>query len=207
MADKPEKKPEAAAPAAGDKDKKDGAAKAKGGGLLTKTPVLMGAAMVIEAVVLFGGFKFLGGGAPKTAAADTADDHAEAGHGGDAHGAAPAGKDAKKDKKNAEVQILELRATNTISGRKLLFDVCIVVRCKGEHEELVKQKIGENKALITDRVRTIMAQSDPEKLGGGTEPGLETFRRQVKYQLDDIIGPGIVEEVLVPRCIPFRADL
>jgi flagellar basal body-associated protein FliL len=60
--------------------------------------------------------------------------------------------------------------------------------------------------LIQDRVRTIMAQSDPEKLGGGSEPGLETLRRQVKYQLDEIIGEGMIEEVLVPRCIPFRTD-
>ena len=60
--------------------------------------------------------------------------------------------------------------------------------------------------MITDRVRTIIAQSDPEKLGGGSEPGLETLRRQVKYQLDEIVGEGVVEEVLVPRCIPFRTD-
>ena len=204
MADKPDKKPEAAAPAAAAADKKDGAAKAKGGGLLTKTPVLMGAAMVIEAVVLFGGFKFLGGGGPKNAAAETIDTGTKSTDGKPAE----PGKDGKgKDKKTAEVQILELRATNRVSGRTLLFDVNIVVRVKAEHEEQVKAKIGENKGLITDRVRTIMAQSDPEKLGGGTEPGLETFRRQVKYQLDDILGPGIVDEVLVPRCIPFRADL
>jgi len=57
-----------------------------------------------------------------------------------------------------------------------------------------------------NRIRTIIAQSDTEKLGGGSEPGLETLRRQVKYQLDEIIGEGMVEEVLVPRCIPFRAE-
>ena len=47
---------------------------------------------------------------------------------------------------------------------------------------------------------------DPEKLGGGSEPGLETLRRQVKSQLEIIIGDGMIDEVLVPRCIPFRAD-
>jgi len=60
--------------------------------------------------------------------------------------------------------------------------------------------------LIQDRIRTIIAQSDPEKLSGGLEPGLETLRRQVKYQLDEIIGPEMIDEVLVPRCIPFRTD-
>src|ERR1700761_7152987 len=72
MSEKAEKKPEAAAaPAAKEHAEKpeDGAKKAAGGGLLAKTPVLLGIVMVIEAVVLFAGFKFLGGG-PKNAAAD-----------------------------------------------------------------------------------------------------------------------------------------
>ena len=70
---------------------------------------------------------------------------------------------------------------------------------------MVKQTIEDRGALIRDRIRTIIAQSDPEKLVGGAEPGLETFRRQVKYQLDEIIGDGMIEEVLVPKCI-FRAE-
>jgi hypothetical protein len=43
-------------------------------------------------------------------------------------------------------------------------------------------------------------------LGGAKEPGLETLRRQVKHQLDDIVGDGMIEEVIVPSCIGFRAD-
>ncbi len=60
MADKAEKKSDAAAPSAGDKG--DGKGHVKGGGLMTKTPVLLGAVMLLEAVVLFAGFKFIGGG-------------------------------------------------------------------------------------------------------------------------------------------------
>jgi flagellar basal body-associated protein FliL len=66
--------------------------------------------------------------------------------------------------------------------------------------------IADRGALIQDRIRTIIAQSDPDKLGGGSEPGLETLRRQVKFQLDDVLGSGLIQEVLVPKCIPFRAD-
>jgi flagellar basal body-associated protein FliL len=77
---------------------------------------------------------------------------------------------------------------------------------KGAQKEKVEATIKEREGLIKDRIRTIIAQSDPEKLGGGSEPGLETLRRQVKYQLDEIIGEGIIDEVLVPRCIPFRTD-
>ena len=195
MADKPaDKKPDDKGHAAG--DQKDAG---KGGGLLAKTPVLMGIVMLLEAGVLFAGFKFLGGG-PKAAGAAEAG-AVDGGKDGD-------GKDGgKKDKKRTvELQVIEFRAINKVSGRTLLFDVSIYATIKGDHEEAVKKTFAERKALITDRVRTIIAQSDPEKLGGGAEPGLETLRRQVKYQLDEIIGEGMVDEVLVPRCIPFRAD-
>jgi len=188
MAEKAEKKPDAAGGHAAGEDKKEG----KGGGLLTKTPVLLGAAMFLEAIVLFAGFKFLGG-SPKPASAEiTADKDG-------------AGKTPEK-KKTVEVQVLDFRAPNKVSGRTLLFDVSIRVIVKGEDEDKVKAKITDSAGLITDRVRTIIGQMDPEKLGGGSEPGLETLKRQVKYQLDQIIGDGMIEEVLVGRCIPFRAE-
>jgi flagellar basal body-associated protein FliL len=191
MAEKAEKKPEAGGGHAPAGDHKEGEAK-KGGGLLTKTPILLGVAMFLEAIVLFAGFKFLGG-APKPAAADVAETKEGA-------------PKAPEKKKTVEVQVLDFRAPNKVSGRTLLFDVSISVIVKGDDEEKVKGKITDSSALIKDRVRTIIAQMDPEKLGGGSEPGLETLKRQVKYQLDEILGEGMIDEVLVGRCIPFRAE-
>ena len=215
MAEKAEKKPDAAAPAAAG-DKKD--AKASGGGgmaaLLSKTPVLMGGVMLIEAVVLFAGFKFLGGGAKPADAAnvahlETEESHGEAsaegghGEGGHGDGAKPAPVDKKK---SIEINVLDFKAPNKQSGRTFLYDVSIYLVTKNEFADQVKQTIKDRDALIKDRIRTIIAQSDPEKLGGGSEPGLETLRRQVKYQLDEIVGEQMISEVLIPRCIPFRTD-
>lgn len=206
MSDKPDKKPDAPA-AEGHDEKKPAKA---GGALLSKTPVLMGAVMLIEAVVLIGGFKFLAGG-PK---------HADAGAVEGEHGAAPTegghddghggggGEKSKDKKKVVELPLLEFRATNKMSGKTLIFDVKMSVNVRAEHEEAVKKSIADRKGLISDRVRTIIAQSDPDKLNGSTEPGLETLRRQVRYQLDQILDrEGMVEEVLVPGWLPFRADL
>ena len=212
MADKTDKKAEAAPPAADKKDPKGsgGAPGAPGhggagaGGLLAKTPVLLGGVMLLEAAVLFAGFKFLGGGPAPAAGAALAHDAA---HGGDESPGGAGKSPAASDKKSfVEIEVLSFRAPNKQSGRTFLYDVSIYVVAKADKEELVKKTFESRKALITDRVRTIIAQSDPEKLGGGTEPGLETLRRQVKYQLDEIVGEGVIEEVLVPRCIPFRTD-
>ena len=221
MSDKPKEKKAEATPAEGDAH---GAKKGGGmGALLKKLPVLLGGVMVIEAGVLFGAFKMFGGGAKPAegaelhakadghgtgddddddAAAPVADAHAAGGH-GDAKG--PVAPIIKPKGKYA-LTVIEFKATNKVSGRMFLFDVSIEAQVLGANLEKVKAKLEQRKALISDRVRTIIAQSDPEKLNGQAEPGLETLKRQVKFQLEDVVGPGLIDEVLVPRCIPFRAD-
>ena len=228
MAEKAEKKPDAAAgaPAAGGgaagaapaaaKDA-HGAAKAAGGGggaggiagLLGKTPVMLGGVMILEAVVLFAGFKFLGGGPKPVGASVITEDAAAGGQGEvakDEHGNPIPGASHAAKGKTAEVQVLDFKAQNKQTGRMILYDLSVFAVVKSESEQQVKDTIAARKALITDRVRTIIAQNDPEKLGGGSEPGLETLRRQVKHQLDEIVGDGLIDEVLIPRCIPFRTD-
>lgn len=237
MAEKAEKKEPAAerGPAEkggpGGKEGSEKAAKGGGGGgggaggVLAKTPVVLGIVMVLEAIVLFAGFKFLGGGAKSAAGAEVApavDGHGDAaadGHGdakpeghADEHGGGGGGHEGVKvagksdKKKRIEVQVVDFRAPNKQSGRTFLYDVSIYILIRADAEEKTKEILSDRSALIKDRVRTIIAQSDPEKLGGGSEPGLETLRRQVKYQLDEILGDGVIDEVLVPRCIPFPVN-
>ena len=192
MSDKPKKEPEA--------DKKDHGKEAAAGkgGLMAKTPVILGAVMLIEAVVLFAGFKLLGAGSGHTAA------------GAELATTQPAGGDkagSPDDKKaTVELPVVDFRAPNKLSGRTFLYDVSIYVSTSTLTQDKVKDAISAHDALIKDRIRTIIAECDPEKLGGGSEPGLETLRRQVKYQLDEILGDGMIDEVLVPRCTPFRTD-
>lgn len=204
MSDKP-KKEEPKGDDHGEKKKKGGIK-----ALLTKLPVLLGGVMVIEAIVIFGVMKMMGGKPEPVAGADGAELHADDAHGGghdDGHGGK--GKDGEKKvdpNSKSELMVIEMRAPNKLSGRTFLYDVAIFVSVKQLNEEKVKTILEQRKALISDRVRTIIAQSEPSKLDGAKEPGLETLRRQVKYQLDEIVGAGLIEEVLVPRCIPYRAD-
>ncbi|HWB52767.1 MAG TPA: hypothetical protein VG722_01180 [Tepidisphaeraceae bacterium] len=196
MAEEAKKKAEAPPPA----EKKE-APKPAGGGLMSKTPVLLGAAMVVEAVVLFAGFKFLGAGPKESQAVELAASAQSGEKGGEAD------KGAATDQNSpVELPVVDFRAPNKQSGRTYLYDVSIYVVAKQKNADLVKTLIANHLEMIEDRIRTIIAQSDPDKLGGGSEPGLETLRRQIKYQLDQIIGDGLVDEVLIPRCIPYRTD-
>lgn len=176
------------------------------GGMLTTMPVLLAIVMVVEAVVLLGAFMVLKGGPDSASGAElVAPAHGEAGAesgGGHGDGHATAGDNNRR----MEIAVVDFRAPNKLSGRTFLYDVSIFVSVKSEHEAAVTQALKDREAMIRDRIRTIIAQMDPDRLNGANEPGLETLRRQVKYQLDEMIGEGLIEEVLVPRCIPFRTD-
>jgi hypothetical protein len=205
MSDKPQKKETAPAASAAAGDEAKTPAK---GGFLTKMPVLLSGVMVLEAVLLIAGFKMFGGSPKAAAGAELTKDDGHGGEGG-GHGEHGEGGGGAVDMKTpAEISVVDgFRSPNKVSGHTYFYDVSIVVRTKpGDVADKVKKAIDSHGSLIKDRLRTIIAQSDPEKLGGGSEPGLETFRRQVKFQLDEIVGEGLIDEVLVPRCIPFRTD-
>lgn len=168
--------------------------------LLTKLPVLISGVMVVEAVLLLGAFQMLSGG-PGSAEGALVEE--------EAHGPAEEGEATDFSHFGAdyaEVAVDSFRAPNRLNGRTYLYDVDISVRVKADVKEKVEAKLANSTALVRDRMNRIVAQIDPQKLNGAVEPGLETLRRQVKYQLDLIVGEGLIEEVLVPRCIPYRTD-
>jgi flagellar basal body-associated protein FliL len=197
MSEKAESKAPAAA--AGDKGHGKEEKPAAKAGLMSKTPVILGGVMLIEAVILIGGFKFIGG-TPRSAAAVEIAPESSGKDAGDGKGP------AVSPTAPVELQLVDFRAPNHQNGRTFIYDVSMFITCKAAVGDKVKDLISTRDALIKDRVRTIIAEMDPDKLGGGSEPGLETLRRQVKYQLDQIIGDGLIDEVLVPRCIAFRTD-
>lgn len=185
----------------------EGSSKKKGGivGLLMKTPVLVGGAMVLEAAALFIGFKMLGGGPDDSAAAL----QAELEHGAvqyDSHGdPIPASASHGDLAGETMLSIAEVRAHNTKSGRDYIFDVTFYAMVDKVGAEATQSQIKEFQPLIQDRARTIIADLDPAKLSG-SEPGLETLRRKMQHELDQILGEHAVKSVVVPRCVPFRID-
>ncbi|MFN4242040.1 MAG: flagellar basal body-associated FliL family protein [Tepidisphaerales bacterium] len=178
-------------------DAAEGEGKEKKAPLWTKTPVLIAGVMVIEAAALFAVFKLLGAGSAKATSAEVTLATGDAEHGSPAQ-QAPA---------MSEIPMLSERFPNVASGRRFLYDVAIVALVRNDNKAAVEELFKTRESMIKDRVRTIIAQSDPSKLGGGDEPGLETLRRQIKHQLTEIAGrEGLIEEILIPRCIPFRVD-
>ena len=105
--------------------------------------------------------------------------------------------------RDAEVKILEAKLPNNLRGRLFLYDLQVVAKVDEKNKVKVTELFAERDAEIRDRIRTIIASSDPKSL---EEPGLETLRRQIGYQLEQDLGKDLIKELLIPKCTPFRAE-
>jgi flagellar basal body-associated protein FliL len=63
----------------------------------------------------------------------------------------------------------------------------------------------ERKASIEDRITTVIRSADPAHLA---EPGLETLKRQFKFELDKITeDETLIRQVLIPKLLQTRSAL
>jgi len=102
--------------------------------------------------------------------------------------------------RDVEVKLLAERMPNSLSGQQYLYDLQVVVKVSDKNKTKVTELFTERDAEIRDQVRTIIASSDPNSL---VEPGLETLRRKISYQLEQVVGKDLLKEVLIPKCIPI----
>jgi flagellar basal body-associated protein FliL len=110
---------------------------------------------------------------------------------------------AEKIEKDAEVKLIDAKLPNTQSGRLYLYDLAVVAKVDEKDKDKVAALLTERESEIRDQVRTIIASSDPKSLA---EPGLETLRRQISYQLEQDMGKDLLKEILIPKCTPIRAE-
>lgn len=105
--------------------------------------------------------------------------------------------------KDVEVPIIEAKLPNAQRGKLYLYDLQVVAKVSEKNKVSVTELLNERASEIKDRIRTIVASSDPNSL---SEPGLETLRRQINYQLEQDLGRDMIKELLIPKCTPFRAE-
>ena len=109
----------------------------------------------------------------------------------------PATAPAVKIEKDVEVKLVDARFPNIEAGRLWIYDFQVVVKVAEMNKEKVTSLFAEKEFEIRDQMRTIIASALPEALA---EPGKETIRRQVMYQLEQDIGKDLIKEVLIPKC-------
>jgi hypothetical protein len=111
-------------------------------------------------------------------------------------------------KKIVETALATGKFPNMKTGRNILYDMEIFITSRKGDEAHVKQVMDSSKAQIGMEVATIIRKAEPEWFG---EPTLATLRRQIKAAMDERFGKDveekpIVQEVVITKCTPYRAD-
>lgn len=161
----------------------------KKGGLPMKTIMVVGVALVIEAVAICGAFMFAG-----KPAAVKANDLAH--------------DEAAKGEEPVEKQIIEEKFQNNRSGKTYLYDTDIWIVIKAKDEAKVDEMLEKMSAQIAADTATIFRRAEPAQL---LEPTLATLQRQIKAALDERIGmdpegKSMVQQVLMKKYTQYRAD-
>lgn len=128
----------------------------------------------------------------------------------DARGEGPTAEQQEDENELVELEVVREKFPNLRTGRQILYDmeIFITVRKGDNKEDRVKERLESRRAQIVMEVSTIIRRAEPEYFN---EPTLATLRRQVKSVLDERLGEteegeSVVQEVLITRCTPFRAD-
>lgn len=159
----------------------------KGGKML---PIIVAAIMVVEAVVVFGAVKMLGGG---PAGADASEVE---------------GGDLSSEESPTEIELVKGSFQNMQTGRVWEWRVEIYIRVRQKNLEEVTRIQERDAATIKEGVAMIFRRAHDRHL---REPGLETITRQISAYLTEIFGvdpEGIprFERVIIPECKGFPAD-
>ena len=103
-----------------------------------------------------------------------------------------------------EVLLARLRPSNMRTGKLFLWDMEVYGVVEQSQLDRIEALLENREATIHDRLAKLVRSADPRQL---EEPGLEALRRQIKHEMEQIVGQeGIFTEVLIPKCTPFRAD-
>lgn len=154
-----------------------------------KTAAILTVALVLEAVAISAAFMFAGG--PATV-------HAE----GAPH------DEAALAEQPVELLVAADKYQNTRTGRPYLYDTEIYLVTKAKFQEDMEAKIEMMGAQISTDIATIFRRAEPAHL---LEPELSTLTRQIRAALDNRLGfdedgKPFVDEVLIKKCMQFRAD-
>lgn len=158
--------------------------------------------MLAEGGGIYFAVKFFGGGPSKVSAEGLA--QTKHGGGGEGGGEGKEGAEAGPVLQDAELPVTKFKAPNLKSGRLYLYEMEVYAKTRQEKSATLKKLLEACKASIDDRLNRVVRSADPQDL---QEDGLETIRRQIRHELNQVVGDEkMIEEILIPKCTPFKVD-
>jgi flagellar basal body-associated protein FliL len=167
-----------------------------------KSRKMLGAAVLVgvivaEGALIFGAMRLLGDSGAASAA------------GGEIAPTAAAANDSAFDSDTpadvAEIVVAETDAFNDRSGRLHMYHIQVTAVVRAAAAERLEKLVEQRSGTIRDRINTVIRGADPKHLN---EPGLETLRRQIQFELNKIVGnDSLILELLIPELLQSRTSL
>jgi len=104
-----------------------------------------------------------------------------------------------------ELDVGHLRVLNSSGARRVLYSVHVVVRIHHSNFDKMDGFLKGRKNTIEDVMSRVIRGAEAKHLA---EPGLETLRRQLRFELNTLLGDEtIIEQVLIPEFTPLPTGL
>jgi flagellar basal body-associated protein FliL len=83
----------------------------------------------------------------------------------------------------------------------MLYNVRVAVRVHFNNVERVQKFFERRASTVEDTISRVIRSADERHLN---EPGMESLKRQIRYELSSLLGDDtLIEQVLIPACMPM----
>jgi flagellar basal body-associated protein FliL len=149
------------------------------------TFAIFGGVMLVEGVAIFACMKFLGNDPDPTL------------------GMQEMVATSRPWSQSVELPMAKVRVPNNNGARTVLYSVSVVLSVHHGDADRIKEFMENRKNTIDDVISRVIRSADE---GHMSEPGLETLKRQIRYELGTLFGDDkAIEQVLIPECTPIPA--
>lgn len=105
----------------------------------------------------------------------------------------------------AEVVLTQETSVDNYIGGKFKMIVTLQVAAKVEtaDKENLDKRVTEHGNEILNSVRIVISSASPEEI---KDPKLQVIKRQLKSEIEDVVGKDIIKEILLPIWSSYTSD-
>ena len=93
---------------------------------------------------------------------------------------------------------------NYMAGRtRMIVTLEVAAKVEQTNKEKLDQNVSEHSKEILNSVRILVSSAQPDQI---KDPKLEVVKRKIKSGVEEIVGAGLIEEVLLPVWQVFISD-
>lgn len=108
-------------------------------------------------------------------------------------------------KKMVEVLLVEnFSVDNYVGGRaRIVVTLAAVAKADELNSAALTAMVEANQTEIKDRIRTLVSSAQPDHI---RDAHLQVIKREIKTSVDQIVGEGLIEEILLPTWQSYPVD-